>query len=136
MKCELCGCKTAHISNMRDIVHNRVQNRAIVVCPECGFRRNLKECHSESDAIKQDLSIREIERQKKAAYQQIGRNSSGTGGRPTSTSSYASPAPRPTSGKSTPSAQNGKKQASNPIGCILALLGLLAVAFRFLSELG
>ena len=137
MKCDLCGYNHAHISTMKDIVHNRTVNRQVVVCPECGFRRNLQECHSERDALKRDTSMQDIERRKEASYRRMERGKptlsvgfpSSVGKPSVSTSSYA-----PAKPKVSPAPKGKEQKQTNPLGCLLAIIALLVALVKLFTN--
>ena len=58
----------------RDLVHNKMQTRPVMVCRECGYRRGLQECHTESDLYRADVTEKQIAQEKAQAYQKIRRD--------------------------------------------------------------
>lgn len=71
MKCELCGSHNVTQQMEQDMIHNRMGARRVLVCRECGFRRNLDECHSEASLNQKDVTARELAQEKAEAYQKI-----------------------------------------------------------------
>ena len=124
MKCELCGSYNVIQQTEHDIIHNQVGSRRVLVCRDCGFRRNLDECHSEGDLNRKDVTVQQLAQEKASAYQKI---------------RQAQQAPRqPQRTFYQPAQQNGQRAKTNSAGCIVFIVVaiiLLSIFLGVLSEL-
>lgn len=143
MKCDLCGSQRATVKTESDYIHYKMTTRQILWCPDCGYRRELKDCHTELDLNTKDKTAKEYAEEKKEAYDEIKKRDASRSRRKSNymPSSPVAPsvkpgysAPAPVYSQPTASGPQAKKAKGCSVGFFIVIL-VIYLLIRFFAEL-